>query len=208
MNPQLLPQPIIDAIDNPIILKNQSGVVLSCNQAFLHYCSLPASKIIGYTVYDFLSKEEADRHSKADQELVHGSKNTIQYAYLNKKGAATLRPREIHKSIIRNSPDDTDFGILVVIGKETSNSRSVFAGAHLTPRESLVLELLVRGNSQKQIARHLNISHHTVADHCKLIYQKLGVHSRTEAQLLAITKLGISTGNPGLPEHPEEKPAL
>lgn len=206
MDSQLLPQPIIDAIDNPIILKNQSGVVLGCNQAFLRYCNLPASKIIGFTVYDFLSKEEADCHSKADQELLHGSKNVIQYAYLNEMGVAAVRPREIHKSIIRNSPDDADFGILVVIGKETSNSRSLLAGAHLTPRESLVLELLVQGNSQKQIARRLNISHHTVADHCKIIYQKLGVHSRTEAQLLAITKLGISAGNPDLPERSEENP--
>ena len=31
----LLSQPIIDAIGNPIILKNDHGIVLACNQAFL-----------------------------------------------------------------------------------------------------------------------------------------------------------------------------
>ena len=61
----------------------------------------------------------------------------------------------------------------------------------LSPRESSVLKLLVRGCSQKQIAATLGISHHTVADYLKSIYAKLGVNSRTQAQLKGILDLGL-----------------
>ena len=120
MNPSLLPQSIIDAIDNPIILKNQFGAVISCNRAYLRFCNLPASKIIGFTAYDFLSKEEADFITQADQELLDGKTGVLQYTHSSMKGAAPIYSREIHKSIIGTLGDGT-IGILVVIGKEVSN---------------------------------------------------------------------------------------
>ena len=192
MNPQLLPQAIIDAIENPIILKNQFGVVISCNRAYLQFCNLPASKIIGFTAYDFLCKEEADFITRADQELLEGKKEVLQYTHSSMQGAIPIYSREIHKSIIR-TPENKGFVILVVIGREAS-ILTPSTKMHLTPRESMVLESLVRGNSQKLIANQLKLSPYTVADYCKSIYLKLGVHSRTEAQLLAITRLGIKAG--------------
>jgi DNA-binding NarL/FixJ family response regulator len=190
MNPQLLPQAIIDAIENPIILKNQFGVVISCNRAYLNFSNLQSCDVIGYTAYDFLSKEEADCIMRYDQELLKGNKEVIQYSYQHAKRPVFPYSMDVHKSIIRES-GSSNFGILVVIGRKTPDSRPPLEGLHLTPRESSVLELLVQGSSQKRIAKHLKLSPHTVADYCKTIYLKLGVHSRTEAQLLAITKFGI-----------------
>lgn len=51
----------------------------------------------------------------------------------------------------------------------------------LTPRENQIFDLLAKGFSDKQIARHLAIAQTTVNDHLKSIYRKLGVHSRAEA---------------------------
>ena len=48
----------------------------------------------------------------------------------------------------------------------------------LTPRETETLEQLARGRSYREAAHALGISHHTVADHVKMIYKKLSVHSR------------------------------
>ena len=55
----------------------------------------------------------------------------------------------------------------------------------LTAREREVLELLSQGLSNKQIARRLQISEHTVKFHVSSIYAKLGAGSRTEAVSLA-----------------------
>ncbi len=51
----------------------------------------------------------------------------------------------------------------------------------LTPKEKMVLQYISRGYSNKEIARSLEISPHTVASHIKRIYRKLEVNSRNEA---------------------------
>ena len=58
-------------------------------------------------------------------------------------------------------------------------------GGSLTVRESEVLRLLARGQSQGQIAEQLFISPKTVGGHIQRILTKLDVHSRAHAVALA-----------------------
>lgn len=51
---------------------------------------------------------------------------------------------------------------------------------NLTAREKDILQLLIRGNSYKEIASALRISVETLNSHIKNIYRKLDVHSRSE----------------------------
>jgi DNA-binding NarL/FixJ family response regulator len=53
----------------------------------------------------------------------------------------------------------------------------------LTEREEQVLALLAKGHAYKEIADLLNISFETVRSYVRTIYDKLHVHSRTEATL-------------------------
>lgn len=66
------------------------------------------------------------------------------------------------------------------------------AGRHAHPalssREIQVLELIVQGLANKQIAYTLNIAEHTVKNHVKHILGKLGVHDRTQAVTVAIQR--------------------
>ena len=57
---------------------------------------------------------------------------------------------------------------------------------HLTPRELEILGCLIKGMSYKMIADSCGISWHTVNFHCKKIYEKLHVHSASEAVAKAI----------------------
>lgn len=58
----------------------------------------------------------------------------------------------------------------------------------LTAKEKIVLTILSKGNSYKLIASELDISIDTVRTHIKKIYEKLQVHSQTEAVSKAINE--------------------
>jgi DNA-binding NarL/FixJ family response regulator len=58
----------------------------------------------------------------------------------------------------------------------------------LTPKEKEVLTSLSKGNSYKMIAAEIQISLDTVRTHIKKIYDKLHVHSQTEAVSKAINE--------------------
>jgi DNA-binding NarL/FixJ family response regulator len=59
---------------------------------------------------------------------------------------------------------------------------------YLSRREEEILNLLVKGYRYKEIADALSISFETVRSHLKNIYDKLHVHSRTEAVVKYLRK--------------------
>jgi DNA-binding NarL/FixJ family response regulator len=64
----------------------------------------------------------------------------------------------------------------------------------LTPRERQVLALLATGRSSKQAAGELVISPRTLGTHMQHILAKLGVHSRTQAVVIA-NRAGLVAGS-------------
>jgi DNA-binding NarL/FixJ family response regulator len=60
--------------------------------------------------------------------------------------------------------------------------------ADLSVREIEVLELIVKGHGNKQIAFDLGIAEHTVKNHVKNILSKLGADDRTQAATAAIQR--------------------
>ncbi len=70
-------------------------------------------------------------------------------------------------------------------------------GLRLTPRQTEVLELLLKGQPNKLIARQLNLSVETVKDHVASLLRVLGVSSRTQA-VLAVSQMMGASGAPSL----------
>ena len=58
--------------------------------------------------------------------------------------------------------------------------------APLSPREMEILELVIQGMSNREIAYDLGISHQTVKNHMTSILSKLGVTDRTQAAVYAL----------------------
>ncbi len=57
---------------------------------------------------------------------------------------------------------------------------------HLTPHETRLLKLLVEGHNYKTAAAELKVSVNTVSFHLRKIYEKLQVHSKSEAVAKAL----------------------
>ena len=70
-------------------------------------------------------------------------------------------------------------------------NHAAVAALGLTPRELEILEALGAGQSNKEIARLLDISPNTVKTHVSSLFDKLGVHRRTQA-IAEARRLGIT----------------
>ena len=75
--------------------------------------------------------------------------------------------------------------------------RAWLAAMGLTPRQSDVLALLLKGLPNKLIARELNVSVDTVKDHVAAVMRALGVSSRTQA-VVAVGRQLQAGGLPAL----------
>lgn len=56
----------------------------------------------------------------------------------------------------------------------------------LTPRETQVLQLLVDGHSYKSASYEMNLTVHAISFHARHVYEKLHVHSKSEAVAKAL----------------------
>lgn len=128
----------------------------------------PAVNILMLTVY-----ENKERIFKALQAGATGYllKNTpllkIKAAILDAvEGGVPMSPL-IAKKVIAYFSGKTD------VSENTTND-------HLTVREREVAQLLINGDTYKQIAWHLNIAPDTVRQHIKNIYRKLQIKSRVQ----------------------------
>jgi DNA-binding NarL/FixJ family response regulator len=64
---------------------------------------------------------------------------------------------------------------------EESSSESALAGSPLTPRQQEVLDLLVQGKTNKEIALALRLGEGTVKIHMAAIFRYFGVNNRAAA---------------------------
>src|SRR6202020_799504 len=79
----------------------------------------------------------------------------------------------------------TEFATLA--NRDTTEDRAQHVAApKLTDREMEVLKLVARGMNNRDIAKELFISENTVKNHVRNILEKLQIHSRMEAVMIAV----------------------
>jgi DNA-binding NarL/FixJ family response regulator len=85
--------------------------------------------------------------------------------------------------VVRDNANDSGF----------QNNALPLADLGLTPRQTEVLGLLLKGHPNKLIARELSLSVETVKDHVAAVLRTLGVSSRTQA-VLAVSQMSSQGG--------------
>lgn len=76
-----------------------------------------------------------------------------------------------------------------------NNAFSRFAADQLTPREQLIVSMILRGHSSLSISLHLGIAEGTVKNHRKHLYFKLGISSQSELFHLFVNFVLSHTAN-------------
>jgi DNA-binding NarL/FixJ family response regulator len=132
----------------------------------------PKTPIVILSVYD-----DDDRIFEA---LCNGA-----CGYLLKKTAPTELLKSLRDVVDGGAPMSPEVArkVTTLFSRFRPPSR---ASHDLTPHEARVLRLLVQGHSYKTAAVELGVSFHAVAFHVKHIYEKLHVHSKSEAVVKAL----------------------
>ena len=86
---------------------------------------------------------------------------------------------EIHAARLHRDGSRGGIAITIALADGTARS-SLLLAAHLTPAQRRVAELVLQGQSTRQIVLALGIGVHTVQDHLKTVFDKMGVGSRRE----------------------------
>jgi DNA-binding NarL/FixJ family response regulator len=145
-----------------LCLPGQSGVLLATRLR----ARWPELRVIMFTSF------------AREQEIYEAFKAGV-CSYI-RKGAARSELlgaiRAVHRGLRYVSPE---------IGRHLADHVSL---SDLSARELEVLQHVMKGSSNKEIASALDLSEHTVNIHVKNILSKLGASGRTEAVALALKK--------------------
>jgi DNA-binding NarL/FixJ family response regulator len=105
--------------------------------------------------------------------------------YILKRNATEELPAAV-RDVLRGGAPMTGSVARKVLGMVPQAKNTAQETGNLTGKETAILQFLVNGYSYKMIAAELKISIDTVRFHIKKIYDKLHVHSATEAVSKAI----------------------
>lgn len=97
--------------------------------------------------------------------------------------------RAVHKGQIWATNQKLEY--LLEFLMQVKPLRQVKPGAgmgRLTPCEAKVVRLLAEGMSTREISQTLNVTEHTIRNYLSMIYDKVGVSSRVELALYAVTR--------------------
>lgn len=112
--------------------------------------------------------------------------------YLLKDASAEEIVRAVHEVHEGGVPLSRSIArqLLAMAGRQApaEPSNPLPAGAPLSRREEMLLQRIVLGETESEIAARLNISPHTVRTHVKNIYRKLHVRSRAAAVRTALER--------------------
>lgn len=137
---------------------------------------LPDTLVIGLSAVD----EDA-----LISEILHAGACT----YVNKNSVARDLIGQIRKAFWANNHVHRDLKAVEGLGDDHEDTDKSNDNIDiLTRRERDVMQMLMRGLSNKEIARNLFISERTVQTHFSNIFSNLNVNSRTEAMMLALRR--------------------
>jgi DNA-binding CsgD family transcriptional regulator len=87
---------------------------------------------------------------------------------------------EVHAARLRRAADRGPIAITLAPADAVARSGLRLAAHDLTPAQRRVAALVLQGRSTRQMVAELRIGEHTVQDHLKTVFDKLGVGSRRE----------------------------
>src|SRR5262245_7872435 len=164
-----------DAILLDIDLPGMSG----CDGVAVLKARFPHTQIVMLTVY-------------ADEEKVFSAICRGACGYLLKDTPPLRLLEAIREAVDGGAPMSPEIARQVVGAFRKTAPRLLPSDEHLTPQEVRLLQLLSDGYSYEGASAQLNISVNTIRNYIRSVYEKLHVHSKSEAVSKALRSRVIS----------------
>jgi DNA-binding NarL/FixJ family response regulator len=101
--------------------------------------------------------------------------------------------RRAHRGEALHAPDEVEGAIRRLRHRRDKDDDAARRLERLTPREIQILGMMAEGRMPEEITAHLGMSPNTLRTHMQNVLTKLGVHSKMEALVLAISHGKVST---------------
>lgn len=179
-----------------------SGVARLRPQVALISSRIEEGDLAGLAVVREISLEQSDLRfvmlvDSADPELVIESvRSGAVGVFSRSRGSAELR-RCIQK-VLEGKPWVSDADVLCLIAEVRKRPRALGANSNgsqasrgiplLTRREEEIVELLLSGMTNREMAAQLRLSEHTIKNYFFSIFEKVGVSTRVELLLYAMSR--------------------
>lgn len=153
-------------------------IIVACNLALEELTGFDRRELIGKPALELISPASQHLLSRQLAAQRSGEAHPCELVFLTRDGKEMRIRHEATPMFDRSG---------TFIGSVCTLYRQGAAGAlerELTARQREISDLLTRGMSREEIAKHLSIAENTVRNHVKSIYRKLGVHSQTELMAL------------------------
>ncbi|WP_308646499.1 LuxR C-terminal-related transcriptional regulator [Nocardia cyriacigeorgica] len=86
----------------------------------------------------------------------------------------------LYASRLSGPPGEQSISVVIKTAEPATTVPLLLSAYGLSPREAEVARLVLRGSSTQHISESLHISRHTVQDHLKAVFDKVGVRSRRD----------------------------
>ncbi|MFC1669544.1 LuxR C-terminal-related transcriptional regulator [Spirochaetota bacterium] len=195
LTPELVSKDLINNVDVSFILLDYNQSIISANDKAKSL--LNCSKIENCGIKNYLHKCD-DLNGEIDK-MLKGELNdfTVRTNFLNSDNEKIMI--DARCSVVKDKHDDI-LGIML-IGSEVKGIKELQSHFKITDREAEVIQKIVIGHNNAQIAESLGITENTIKRHITNIYNKLIVNNKLELiNLLREFEL--------IPQHSADKPLL
>lgn len=178
-----------------LIVFDQQSRVLSANEDALHWLqqlldgtpdSEPSDQAPVHTIDELLASRQHERTISPIWALLARAR-AVADGVDNRAARLRLRDQRgrwlvLHGSALTSQHQASDTSVAVVIepAKSSEIAPIIIEAYSLTARERDVVGALASGDTTSEIAARLFLSQHTVRDHIKTVFDKVGVSSRAE----------------------------
>ena len=181
--------------------KSSKEAIKSCREKSPEVLILDYEKTEGFSIDEIGQVKSVSPKTNILVISSDEDRNTIHS--ILEKGVNSFLTKDCDETEVRNAIYATAKGEKFFCGKildiifekhYTKEDEDLCEPTELTTRELEIVQLITEGNSTKQIAEELCLSHHTIYTHKKNVMKKLGIKSTSELILYAVNT-GLANKN-------------